>query len=111
HSRPHGSRLLPDPANLNQVTTLHSIQQPDDYFGGRIEVLAANLNQVRLVDVDATGGFNNANDFPVHAGDYIEIKGTGLLRRITAAPARLSATSSVLTVSPPFPAAIARAPA
>ncbi len=84
---PTGVRLQPDPDNPNVYRELQYIQKPDDWTGGPVRVDATTLNQVTLDSgTDFTGNYGaNAKElWPVQVGDYVEMKGGGLVKRITA---------------------------
>ena len=103
---PTGVRLQPDPNNPNIYRELQYIQKPDDWTGDPVQVLPGSLSTVSLVPprrADFSGGYSVAdqNLWPVQVGDYIEIKGGGLVRRITAV------AQNTLTLAPssayPYP--------
>ena len=69
--RAYGVRLIPDPANPTQISQLQYIEQPDDFFGGRV-VTTANNTSITLPDVDLFGGFGATDPtlWPVQPGDF-----------------------------------------
>jgi prepilin-type N-terminal cleavage/methylation domain-containing protein len=103
---PTGVRLLIDQqrSNLSATTPLilgtemQYIQQPDDFKGGRIGLTTVQLPPAitgtpfmeyvlaAVPDpsspVDFTGGFSDPTLWPVQAGDFLEVKGEGLVHRI-----------------------------
>ncbi|MCI0456978.1 MAG: type II secretion system GspH family protein [Gemmataceae bacterium] len=114
--RPHGLRLIPDKSNPNIVREFQYIEPPDD-FAVQPGVVPDPLNPARLLAfrriiatgatvtlepaaataADFTGGQGaDATLWPVQVGDYIEINGGGLPRRINAV------TATTLTVDSPF---------
>lgn len=83
---PTGVRLQPDPDNPNVYRELQYIQKPDDWTGGPVRVDPTTLNQVTLVSgTGFNGSFGSSATelWPVQRGDYVELKGGGLVRRIT----------------------------
>ena len=94
---PRGVRLVPtDPNHPNQITQLQYIQQPPDFYDPRSAgpspppIGMGNIVSFAAQGVpspDFWGGFgNNPPLWPVQPGDYLEINGGGLLRRILAVP-------------------------
>jgi prepilin-type N-terminal cleavage/methylation domain-containing protein len=102
---PTGVRLQPDPNNPNTYRELQYIQKPDDWTGGQVQVNAGTLNVVNLVpgtgaDFIGGGAFTDPTLYPVQIGDYIEIKGGGLVRRIAVPPAQTSLTLAPTSAYP-----------
>ncbi len=108
---PTGLRFFVDPNNKTFITQVQYIQQPDDFaVGTYVGSLQASVGgpfsiariQSQMVTVNANGTqmypigdpslpntFVNLTDqkvFPVQAGDFLEIYGSGVLRRIINAP-------------------------
>jgi hypothetical protein len=102
-----GVRLLLDPNNPTQIRELQYIQQPDDFFVQPRGTDAQNQYRVRPLKIkssllnninqndqaelefpaplgaaDFSGGLPNMSDWPVQIGDYLEVKGGGLVHRI-----------------------------
>jgi prepilin-type N-terminal cleavage/methylation domain-containing protein len=102
--RAYGVRLLVDPTT-NLVSQLQYIEQPDDFFGGRVQTVTTSgtpqLDMLLFPDVDLSGGFGSPNQWPVQKGDYVEVKGTGTVRRII----NIVGTNQVQLASP-LPAAV-----
>jgi len=127
---PTGLRLFPDPQHNGLITELQYIQQPDDFKGGAITVrsipdpsgsglyiLAAQPTKDMSGNptVDFTGGFANALNptnnqalWPVQQGDYLEVKGIGLVRQIQLVTFD-SSGASVLVLTPVAPGQVAAA--
>src|SRR6266851_2229767 len=128
---PTGLRLFPDPQHAGLITELQYIQQPDDFKGGKIGLTTVQLPLaitgtpfleyvlVAVPDpsfpIDFTGGFADSTLWPVQPGDFLEIKGTGLVHRILQviptspsmlylAPAAPDQPNSIPAPSPPYPA-------
>jgi type IV fimbrial biogenesis protein FimT len=108
--RPYGvrliSRTITDPTNptatLTVATELQFIEQPDDFFGGRVTT-TVNGTSISLPDVDLYGGLGNSDPtlWPVQPGDYIELKASGQVMRIVSVD-----SSNSLTVASPVPCTI-----
>jgi prepilin-type N-terminal cleavage/methylation domain-containing protein len=86
---PRGVRLLPDPNNPQLITSVQYVEQPDDFFGGEVMQKYAGavpqLDRLVFQGVDLTGGFApDVSLFPVQPGDYVELRGTGLVHRVKA---------------------------
>ena len=83
---PTGVRLIPDA--VGRVRELHLVQVPDHFKGGTVEV---NGNMVNGSGVNFWGEYTgSASDqwfWPVQPGDYFEVKGGGLVHRISAVQA------------------------
>lgn len=96
---PTGLRLVRDPNNPKLVRELQYVQQPDDFSGGVL--LSAATNTLIFREVDFGGGIGGANEslWPVQSGDYIEIKGGGLMHLIT----KVASANSLLLASPAGP--------
>jgi prepilin-type N-terminal cleavage/methylation domain-containing protein len=93
-----GVRLISDASGNGR--TLHYIQQPDDFSGGQITGVAANV--ASFTAVDFTGGFGNAANWQVQPGDYLEVNRGGLVHSIVAV---MNGNQLQLATSPsvPFP--------
>lgn len=80
---PTGIRLQPDPQNGNFIRELQYIQKPDDFSGGKITYPGTG-GPITVTGLDFFGGYGpTAKDlWPVQVGDYLEIKGGGLVHRI-----------------------------
>jgi len=89
---PTGLRLDVDANNPTQVTSLHFIQQPDDYTGGML--VSASGTNAAFSGVD----FTTYQD--VQAGDHLEIRGCGLT--YTIAQAGSSSLQLTTAISPPL---------
>jgi type II secretory pathway pseudopilin PulG len=110
---PTGVRLSPDPQQGPLITELQYIQQPDDFKGGAITVGPVVIPGVNGglpifaatgYNVDFTGGFGSQTTlYPVQAGDYLEVKGTGLVHLISAPPQLISSSppQSLLVLASP----------
>jgi prepilin-type N-terminal cleavage/methylation domain-containing protein len=99
---PTGVRLQPSSDNPNYVREVQFIQQPDPFSGGKIQYNPQTANVVTGDGtVDFTGGFPNTQSllYPVQQGDFLEIKGGGLVHRIAANG--VSPTQLTLESSPP----------
>jgi prepilin-type N-terminal cleavage/methylation domain-containing protein len=82
---PTGVRLQQD--GDKRVHTLQLIQQPDVFSGGSISTDPSNLKTIIASGVDFTGGYDpmtQATLLPVQVGDFLEVKGGGLVHRIVA---------------------------
>jgi prepilin-type N-terminal cleavage/methylation domain-containing protein len=95
---PTGLRLIrastnPADPQFNQVREMHFIQKPDDFNGGQIYVtiVPGNLASAQTVytvpsnAADFFGGYGPNGDrrlWPVQPGDFLELKGGGLVHRI-----------------------------
>jgi prepilin-type N-terminal cleavage/methylation domain-containing protein len=83
---PTGIRLQRDPKNASLVRDLQYIQQPDHFSGGVLTGMnvTAVPPTVTISGVDLHGGLGPGNPalWPVQPGDYLEIKGGGLMHRI-----------------------------
>ncbi len=112
--RPHGLRLIPDKNNAQVVREFQYIEQPDDFAvqpgppdplnPGRMlpfRRITATADTVTLEPTgtaDFTGGQGtDMTLWPVQIGDYIEVNGGGLPRRIN------TVTPTALKVDSPFP--------
>jgi prepilin-type N-terminal cleavage/methylation domain-containing protein len=108
---PFGLRLWVQSQNLANmwVTECSYIEQPDDFIGGLLSTATDNAITVTIANVDATGGFSgNPTLYPVQAGDYLEVLGTGLMHSIaspTLAAVQFNAVSntSTIVVNTPIP--------
>jgi prepilin-type N-terminal cleavage/methylation domain-containing protein len=90
---PTGIRLQPDPGNPNFYREMQYIQKPDDLTIGSVQYDPGTPNVLSLVNSSANffGGYNSNDDptlWAVQPGDYVELKGGGLVHRITAVMAR-----------------------
>jgi prepilin-type N-terminal cleavage/methylation domain-containing protein len=92
---PTGVRLQQD--GDKRVHTLQLIQQPDVFSGGSISTAPSDLKTIIPSGVDFTGGYTDSTLMPVQVGDFLEVKGGGLVHRIVA----LSVTQ--LTLQSPLP--------
>jgi prepilin-type N-terminal cleavage/methylation domain-containing protein len=79
---PRGVRLQPGTNNALWVTDLQYIEQPEDFSGGTAETASDNATVVTFQGVDLTGGSSDPTLWDVQPGDYLEIRGGGLIRRI-----------------------------
>jgi prepilin-type N-terminal cleavage/methylation domain-containing protein len=108
---PRGVRLLPDPNNPALISGVQYIEQPDDFFGGEVmQKVVGGVPQLdRLVfqNVDLTGGFApDLTRYPVQPGDYIELRGTGLVHRIDPDPKNTPVQPNELKLLSPLPVEI-----
>ena len=93
---PTGVRLFPDSNNV--VRELQYIQTPDHFNGGVI--FSPNPNNLAMIQgngVDFRGGYPDNRLWPVQNGDYLEIKGGGLVHQI------IDVQTSQLTLKNPVP--------
>lgn len=94
---PRGVRLVRSKIDPNLVVDCFYIEQPDDFSGGRLATAADGA-----INVTITGGLDLYNNNPldqslwdVQPGDYLEINGGGMLRRIVSIT-----SSTTFTVDP-----------
>ncbi|MGF1578098.1 MAG: prepilin-type N-terminal cleavage/methylation domain-containing protein [Gemmataceae bacterium] len=89
---PRGLRLLPDnPSQPRYYSTMVLIGQPDDLSGGLVKTKLDSNNQPTLLDYRPATEAESV-DYPninreidaalVEVGDWIEVNGSGLMRRI-----------------------------
>jgi prepilin-type N-terminal cleavage/methylation domain-containing protein len=64
------------------VTDCQYLDLPDDFSGGTLTGTAGSTTVT--VTADLSGGFASASLWPVQAGDYLLIQGSGLVHQITA---------------------------
>ncbi len=97
--QPYGLRLVPD--GNGYVTQLQYIQQPDDFaptgsvYIGRVESPPYNIARIQ-----SSVNLTDPSAFPVQAGDYFEIYGSGVLRRIVNFPNTASPVAQDNPASP-----------
>jgi prepilin-type N-terminal cleavage/methylation domain-containing protein len=103
---PTGVRLTTDTTTFpghTVVRDLQYIQQPDDYNGGQITVAPARGGGAVATGsngADFFGGYpTDPALWPVQPFDFLEVKGGGLVHRITA----VQQTSLQLETAPPYP--------
>ncbi len=96
---PRGIRLNIQ-AGTRFVTDLQYIEQPPDYGVNGSVMSGVNVGDtaVNFTGINFTGGFANASQYPVQAGDYLELKGGGPLYQITG----VAATTLTLSGSTPI---------
>ncbi len=88
---PTGIRLQPDPNNPNLYRELQYIQKPDDLTIGSVQYTPPTGTTVQFIlnlvagPGDFFGGYTGADStvWPVQPGDYVELKGGGLVHRVT----------------------------
>jgi prepilin-type N-terminal cleavage/methylation domain-containing protein len=80
---PVGIRFQPGRTDPLHVSEMQYIEQPEPFSKGRISVTG---NLVTGINVDFRGGFTDPALWPVQPGDYLEVKGGGLVHRIAAVP-------------------------
>lgn len=91
---PTGVRLQADDQGLVRIVQM--VQQPDWFSGGTMEYNpSVQAGAVRNPAVDFTGGFPDAALYSVQPGDYLEIKGGGLVHRINTVTAHALKLDSV----------------
>ncbi len=102
---PRGLRLLPDdPIKPRYYSTMVLIEQPDDLSGGLIQSVAGQPNQLQFLAKTGSPykvGYPHVSEVIdlalVQPGDWIEVNGSGLMRRI------INVSSAVVTLQSPLP--------
>jgi prepilin-type N-terminal cleavage/methylation domain-containing protein len=106
NQNPYGLRIwIPDTSTM-LATECSYIEQPEDFTSttGTITTSTTNVanDTINFSGVDVTGGLGaNSTQWPIQAGDYLEVLGSGLMHQIAAvdgANQRL-----LLTTGTPFP--------
>ncbi len=85
---PTGIRLQPDPNNPSLYRELQYIQKPDDLTIGSVQYTPSGVQFILNLVAgpgDFFGGYSGADStvWPVQPGDYVELKGGGLVHRVT----------------------------
>lgn len=105
---PTGIRFQPDPDNPNLYRELQYIQKPDDLTIGQIIYNPIVLGKgpfiltLKAGTGSFLGGYKSTDDrslWPVQPGDYVELKGGGLVHRITD----VKASQLTLASDPRYP--------
>ncbi len=97
------------------VSECQYIEQPDDFVGGTLYTTSDGATVANIYGVDVTGGFSDPTLYPVQAGDYLEVLGTGLMHSIayptsTSVQYNLGNTTSSIQISSGIPFAIGSQP-
>lgn len=91
-----GTETINGVALPNMVKEASYIEQPDDYFAGVASTLAASGVDVLVTGADFTNGQTDQKLWTVQPGDYVELRGGGLMHRVTSVTG-----PTTLTINPP----------